>query len=93
MLLSKWPKNIHLTLSQRNRILSSLQILQRDMCIDYETQTALIKSHSQKGDIPEFYNVSLEKCNCYDFTHRELPCKHIYALCFALERYVPDNMT
>ena len=85
---AKWPLSVHQTLDQRKRILYGLQIPQKDICCDVITKTAYIKSHTKKTT-QEFYTVTLNSCDCYDFVHRNLPCKHMYALCFAIIRYLP----
>ena len=91
MLLKNWKLETHLSLDQRKRILGGLQILQKDICFDSTTNTALIKSHSKKNNNPDIYYVTLEKCDCVDFNRRGLPCKHMYALCFAIDRNTPLN--
>lgn len=47
---------------------------------------------SSSGNV---YHVSLENCTCPDFSHRKLPCKHMYYLamnqgCFDAAAYEPE---
>lgn len=47
--------------------------------IDYNRREA--KMHGNKGEV---HTTTLEKCTCYDFRKRKIPCKHMYRLAMEL---------
>ena len=47
--------------------------------IDYKRREA--KMHGNRGEV---YTTTLEKCTCYDFRKRRIPCKHMYRLAMEL---------
>lgn len=51
--------------------------------VDFENQTGKIKD----------YDVSLEKCTCFDFGRRHKPCKHIYRLAMELGVFSVEGET
>jgi hypothetical protein len=73
MEFGNWSADIHKDVDQVKRIDSAMSISQADVTVDTKNETAVII-----GSCP--YEVSLTHCTCEDFSHRNLPCKHIYRL-------------
>lgn len=70
-----WDTSVHSDPDQVKRRLNAEKIKAEDATVDKEIRTAVIV-----GSDPLPYQVSLDKCNCFDFFSRGLPCKHIYWL-------------
>ena len=71
----KWDKEIHYENEQLKRICSARKISDKNIIdIDIENKKCIIKGNRST------YEVTLENCDCFDFTSRKLPCKHMYWL-------------
>lgn len=77
-----WPDEIHKEIDQLKRIANAKKINKKKVLeIDKEAQTASIV-----GSSGEIYTVTLDNCNCADFSHSGgKPCKHIYRLAMELD--------
>lgn len=76
MTFGKWDSSIHEEIDQIKRINTSKQIKPKNIKIlDIISLTAIMI-----GSDGDLYEVSLDRCTCFDFTSRQLPCKHIYRL-------------
>lgn len=64
-----WPLETHFAEEQIKRILSANDVTFKEL--NKNDLTAITTTN---------HNVSLAKCDCPDFTVRQLPCKHIYKL-------------
>lgn len=75
-----WDSSIHDDFEQVKRIESGRKLAKDIVEINTEEEWAKIQ-----GSAEEPYTVTLNQCNCADFSIRQgLPCKHIYCLAFAL---------
>ena len=70
-----WTKEQLLKKGQEDRYNKSIYDDIAIVSINKSAVTAEIRG--TQGDV---YDVTLDKCNCPDFKHRHLPCKHIYLL-------------
>lgn len=71
----KWTKKQLSISGQASRYARSIEDYMQIIYIDKSAGTAEIM-----GTQGTVYDVTLNKCNCPDFEHRHLPCKHIYLL-------------
>ena len=71
----KWTKEQLSEAGQENRYNRSIDDYMQIISIDNSAGAAEIM-----GTQGTVYDVTLNKCNCPDFEHRHLPCKHIYLL-------------
>lgn len=76
---NEWDNSVHAEQSQIDRQ-GRAMTYPFDFDIDYEHLTARFSSTSE---LP-YYDTSLSRCTCYDFSSRHLPCKHIYRLAVEL---------
>ena len=77
----KWESDIHDDFEQVKRIESARKLTKDIVEIDKEAKRIVIQ-----GSGAEPYESTLDDCDCMDFLHRKLPCKHIYRLAFELDR-------
>jgi hypothetical protein len=75
-----WASEIHKSGIQRNR-------QYRGYAIIHDEQDAI--SQLEVGWAIHGYNVTLDRCECMDFSDRKLPCKHIYAAALASKIILP----
>ena len=80
MAIGHWEESVHLTDQQFNRRQRALTEKMSITFIDKKRCTATIEN--SQGNT--WYHVTLDSCTCPDFSERQLPCKHIYKLAFAL---------
>lgn len=79
ILFGKWDSSIHNDFEQVKRIESAKKLTKKIVEINREENWIRIQ-----GSAGEPYTSTLEECNCMDFIHTKLPCKHIYCLAFEL---------
>lgn len=73
----KWESSIHDEFEQVKRIETARKLSKKIVEIDKEKTYIKIQ-----GSAGEPYTSTLDECDCMDFIHRKLPCKHIYCLAF-----------
>lgn len=73
-----WNPSIHFEFEQLKRIIAAQEI--KKSAIKFSNNQSQCHILGSKGT----YLVTLEKCECSDFSLRGLPCKHIY--CFAINK-------
>lgn len=78
MNFGNWDENVHTDYEQIKRIAFAQRIKPEKVTIHAEKNTAKIVGSDGT------YSVSLDKCTCYDFESRNLPCKHMYRLALDL---------
>ena len=78
MTFGDWNESIHNDYEQIKRISYLKKIKPENIVVDSVAQTA--KVNGTGGT----YDVTLNDCTCYDFSERQLPCKHMYRLAFEL---------
>lgn len=75
-----WDSRLHLNKEQLKRLERAVK--SKDMTVlEYDENTGIAKV---SGDTNKIYRVSGKGCNCADFEHRYLPCKHMYFLAIML---------
>ena len=79
----KWESDIHDDYEQVKRIESARKLTKDIVEIDNDAQRIVIQ-----GSGAEPFESTLDDCDCMDFLHRKLPCKHIYRLAFELGEMV-----
>lgn len=79
MTFGSWSPESHDGLDQLKRICSARKISANKITVDKDTETAVVSGSSSTP-----YNVTLNHCDCGDFSIRNLPCKHIYRLALDL---------
>lgn len=91
----KW-NNCHQLSEQLERQNRALDKMLTPLSINFDNNSGIFKG--TKGQ----YNTSLESCSCKDFSHRNLPCKHMYRLAHELGAFqlpgqvhslTPDEVT
>ncbi|MCD8294707.1 MAG: SWIM zinc finger family protein [Clostridia bacterium] len=73
--MGSWEPGIHDNLDQIKRIESGKKLEKQVRKLDRKKRSAVIEGSS--GDM---YKVTLDKCTCFDFQARQMPCKHMYCL-------------
>ena len=74
MTFGNWDESIHNDFDQIKRISYIKKIKPEDITVNPSNETATVNGTGGT------YDVSLNSCTCYDFTERQLPCKHMYRL-------------
>lgn len=74
-----WDNDIHELPEQKKRFKSSLTSKLIPISVDKDAQTGRFN-----GSGKEPYDTTLKNCDCFDFTRRKMPCKHIYRLAIEL---------
>lgn len=74
-----WDNDIHELPEQKKRFKSSLTSKLIPISVDEDAQTGRFN-----GSGKEPYSTTLNNCDCFDFTRRKMPCKHIYRLAIEL---------
>jgi len=82
-----WDQVDHNDPEQIKRQKSALSKKLTPISIDEELKTGMFEGSSKD------YFVTMEKCECVDFSMRKLPCKHIYRLAHELGIYNLTNAT
>lgn len=77
-----WPDELHIEYEQVQRIESAKEkkITKGILKLNKEVPYIVIQ-----GSGSEPYTATLRECNCFDFSSRQRPCKHIYRLAMELE--------
>jgi len=70
---SAWDPYIHIEDAQRGRILSAKNV--KIAFYDYDAKRADVQ-----GSKRHIYSTTFVDCDCSDFRHKKLPCKHMYKL-------------
>lgn len=78
MIFGNWNEDVHKDVEQIKRMVFMQRIKSENITIDAASETATVVGSDG------VYDVSLDKCTCFDFESRQLPCKHIYRLAFEL---------
>lgn len=86
VLWKQWSQKIHYTSDQYWRRKRALEQT-IPLCIDLENLTGKFL-----GSEGELYDVTLNSCDCIDFSVNHLPCKHIYRLFSDIESNKPLSL-
>ena len=78
MEFGSWKSDVHDNYEQMSRLSTGVTKVKPNT-IDSEKATAEFIGSS--GSV---YHTTLNDCDCADFYHRNLPCKHIYSLAHSL---------
>lgn len=84
-----WPEfeeEIHFGANQLKRIDSAIRLVKK-----VKNLNSVQRSCEIQGTAETPYYVTAEACGCVDFSrnHKEVPCKHMYALMIALGKFGP----
>ena len=77
---NNWDSRIHHNKEQLKRLERAVKTKKMSV-LEHSKNSGIAKV---RGDTGVVYSVSRNGCNCGDFEHRNLPCKHMYFLAIEL---------